>query len=76
MVGDFYERGLHVLSSDDNDDDPDDLVLQSIFHSWYGILLMRATSEDDKAIKILELALKDFEVVDVQDKSGSSEMLQ
>lgn len=65
LVGGFYERGLHVLSSDDNDDDPDDLVLQPIFRSWYGILLLRATSDDEKAIEILERALNDFKAVKV-----------
>jgi hypothetical protein len=65
LVGEFYERGLQVLSSDDNDHDPDDLVLQSIFRSWYGMLLLRATSDDEKAIKTLERALNDFEAVNV-----------
>lgn len=65
LVGEFYERGLHVLSSDDDDDDPDDLVLQPIFRSWYGILLLRATSADEKAIKTLERVLKDFEAVNI-----------
>ena len=65
LVGKFYERGLQVLSSDDNDDDPDDLVLEPIFRSWYGILLMRVTSDDEKAIKALERALKDFEAINV-----------
>jgi hypothetical protein len=65
LVGEFYERGLHVLSSDDDDDDPDDLVLQPIFRSWYGTLLLRATSDDGKAIETLERALKDFEAVNV-----------
>jgi hypothetical protein len=70
LVGEFYERGLHVLSSDDKDDDPDDLVLQPIFRSWYGILLLRATSDDERAIKTLERALKDFEAVSVTGNVG------
>jgi hypothetical protein len=70
LVDDFYERGLHVLSSDYNDDDTDDLVLQPIFRSWYGMLLMRATSDDEKAIKTLERALKDFEAVNVTGDVG------
>jgi len=70
LVGEFYERGLHVLSSDDNDDDPDDLVLQPIFRSWYGKLLLRATSDDEKAIKTLERTLNDFEAVKVTGDVG------
>jgi hypothetical protein len=72
LVGKFYERGFYVLSSDDNDDDPDDLVLQPIFRSWYGILLLRATSDDEKAIKTLEQALKDFEAVSVTENVRST----
>src|SRR5579871_6775101 len=71
LVEEFYERGLHVLSSEDNDNDPDDLVLQSLFRSWYGILLLRVTSKDDKAIRTLELALKDFEAVKVTEQIKS-----
>jgi hypothetical protein len=65
LVGEFYNRGLHVLSSEDNDGDPDDLVLQSIFRGWYGMLLLRATSEEAKATKTLERTLKDIEAVNV-----------
>jgi hypothetical protein len=65
LIGEFYERGLHVLSSDDNDDDPDDIILQSIFCTWYGIVLLRATSDDEKATKTLERALKDFDAANV-----------
>ena len=68
LVKKFYERGLQVLTADDNDDDFDDLILQSVFRIWYGVLLMRSTLDEPKAIMLLERALTDFKMVKLNRK--------
>ncbi|KAI9703104.1 MAG: hypothetical protein M1820_005976 [Bogoriella megaspora] len=61
FIGKFYERGLQVLIAADDDRDPDDITLQSIFRISYAIVLMRAGPDDDKAAEIFEIASKDLE---------------
>ena len=68
FIGDFYERGLQVLISDDNDDDPEDVVLQSLFRVHYATVLLRATPDGDRAVSVLEDALKDIEASRMEEK--------